>query len=71
MRWQWAVLRRWFLPDPPLHVALFPHLPPDQRECPKCKRTVTHWMTYADGRILCAVCDQEPAPPMRAVKAGR
>ena len=53
--------RRLFQRDEPPTVALFPHLPTHERECPRCRRVVAHWLTFADGTILCAHCHQHPA----------
>lgn len=52
--------KRLFQRDTPPPVAIFPHLPPHERECPTCKRTVTHWFTYANDTIRCAECHQRP-----------
>jgi hypothetical protein len=60
--------RRWFPKEEPPKVALFPHLAPHERECPKCKRVVTHWMTFTTGTILCVFCHQAPKPPAKVKK---
>ena len=60
MKQPWYSLRRWFPKEDPPSVALFPHLPPHERECPKCQRIVTHWVTYTDGTTRCAGCHQTP-----------
>lgn len=48
--------RRIFQKAEPPQVALFPHLPPHLRQCPRCKVEVSIWRTYASSLILCVDC---------------